>query len=113
MAKTENKPRMKLPMTLTANTLTGNPNMVCGEATIMYRRKAPTTAPTANSTNSIIFIFTYLISFGRHYQHPKRSGFDRAVKANAIARFSFSKTSQKLLYLLAFKSRFLGFRNLK
>jgi hypothetical protein len=51
--RTENIPKTKLPITLTASTLIGSvPANNIGEDAILYRRNAPAKAPIARSANS-------------------------------------------------------------
>jgi hypothetical protein len=53
----ENIPKTKLPSTFTANIFSGNDATTRGDDTILYLRKAPAKAPTANKINSIPLIF--------------------------------------------------------
>jgi hypothetical protein len=56
LEKTEKTPRMKLPIILTNKTFEPiNPNMT-GKEVILYRKYAPSIAPTAKSTSSMNFI---------------------------------------------------------
>jgi hypothetical protein len=93
--KIENMPKTKLPRRLTTSMFSGKVSNNNGEETILYRRKAPASAPIANNKNSIplIFLFTYhfLILIGRHYQHlRKRFWINVQSKANAIACMTFN-----------------------
>ena len=54
--KTENMPKIKLPVTLTVKTLIGSIPNVVGIDTILYLRKTPAKAPIDKNTNSIPFI---------------------------------------------------------
>jgi hypothetical protein len=53
----ENTPNTKLPTTFTARIFSGNVATTTGDHTILYLRKAPAKAPTANKRNSIPLIF--------------------------------------------------------
>jgi hypothetical protein len=55
--KTENIPRMKLPMIFTIKTFNGSsPNTTSGDSTILYLKNAPQTAPIPKRRNSKPFI---------------------------------------------------------
>jgi hypothetical protein len=58
----EKTPHTKLPITLTANTFTGNEPINTGDDTILYLRNAPARAPNARRINS-----TPLIFFTHHF----------------------------------------------
>ena len=53
----ENTPNTKLLTTFTARIFSGNVATTTGDYTILYLRKAPAKAPTANKRNSIPLIF--------------------------------------------------------
>jgi hypothetical protein len=55
-AKTENIPKIKLPIIFTINTFNGSPPKTSGDSTILYLKKAPQTAPTPRSKYSKPFI---------------------------------------------------------
>ena len=55
-AKTENIPKIKLPIILTIKTFNGSPPMTSGDSTILYLKKAPQTAPIPRSKYSKPFI---------------------------------------------------------
>lgn len=68
----EKIPNMKLPSTLMDKTFNGRAPNHNGVDTILYLRKVPAKAPTANNTNSIPFNFSFLptkffLDLGRHY----------------------------------------------
>lgn len=55
--KTENIPRIKLPMIFTINTFNGRPpNTTRGDSTILYLKKAPQMAPMPRRRSSKPFI---------------------------------------------------------
>jgi hypothetical protein len=60
-AKTENIPKIKLPIILTIKTFNGSPLMTSGDSTILYLKKAPHTAPTPRSKYSKPFIVKSLL----------------------------------------------------
>ena len=55
--KTENMPKIKLPMIFTIKTFNGSPpNTTSGDSTILYLKKAPHIAPIPRRRNSKPFI---------------------------------------------------------
>lgn len=98
--RSENTPKMKLPIILTISTLTGSASAnIMGEDTILYRRNAPARAPTDRNTSSSsplivieLLLPTIICDSSRHYQHQSdviECGFGLAfyvhTTANAIA----------------------------
>jgi hypothetical protein len=67
MDKTENIPRMKLPMIFTIKTFNGSPpNTTSGDSTILYLKDVPQIAPIPRRRNSKLFI-TNLSLIGYEY----------------------------------------------